>query len=332
MGNGSPAFLVYLDQNIYSRLREGSPDRENMLGILNAIAQKGAQFVYSNIHIEECRASDRPESFVEAIETVSSYWLDPSSEGNLTLGLSPDRARELICAEWTFAEGVEHLINSLIHVMQFAVGWLGEHEAEDLRIDLEDEVDAVLAAWERHDPDICAIMAPMMKEQVVEIIRGIDLQDLKDEAQPRQANLKMRLPQNYAQLDEKPNDAVVEYLFSCLDSEERDSVLKQFPRGFWSDIPQREEGALAAFTFMLFLMGLTREPEAKSKQISKRKKHFIGQFRDCRDIEIAARCAVFATLDKGAARLASAAYAYAGAKTMVIHLKKKGEPSGPPLS
>jgi len=319
-------------------MREGQPNRDEHLAKINRLAQSGAQFVYSTPHIEECRASDRPESYVEAIEKISALWFDPTNLNKRILEMpflieqGTNRAREKICAERDFAEDAEQLMNSLLQIQQFSVGWLGTHTEEDLRSEIENEIDTVLASWERQDPDLFTIIAPILKELLVNITRGMDLQTLTQEAQHSQAMLRARLPQNLAQLDQIPDEEVVEYLFNCLDSEERDCLLQQFPRGFWSDIPQRKVGDLAGFSFMLFMMGLTREKKVKSKGISKRKKHFISQFRDCRHIEIASRCAVFVTFDGSAARLASAAYAYAGAKTMVIHLMEKGGPSGPPLS
>ncbi|ATX64456.1 hypothetical protein BG454_00250 [Roseinatronobacter bogoriensis subsp. barguzinensis] len=71
---------------------------------------------------------------------------------------------------------------------------------------------------------------------------------------------------------------------------------------------------------MLFALGIVRDRRVSSKGRARREKHFLGQFRDCQHIEAASRCAAFITFDKGAARLAGAAYAHAGVKTAVCFL------------
>jgi hypothetical protein len=112
-------------------------------------------------------------------------------------------------------------------------------------------------------------------------------------------------------------------MFSCLDERDRTALEKQFPQGFWSELDGRETGALAGLAFMLFMCGLVRDKRVKKGSTERRAQHFLGQFRDGVHIENAARCAVFITCDKGAARLARALYAYAGVKTQVVKLQIK---------
>ena len=120
-----------------------------------------------------------------------------------------------------------------------------------------------------------------------------------------------------------PAEDVALYIISCLDDNEKNAIQDQLPQGFWSNIASREEGALSGFAFMLFMCGLIRDKRVRTKGRARREKHFLGQFRDCVHIENAARCAVFVTFDKGAARLAKAVYSYAGIQTEVLHLAIK---------
>lgn len=114
---------------------------------------------------------------------------------------------------------------------------------------------------------------------------------------------------------------MVEFVFGLLDDPDRDEFLKLHPRGFWTDAVGREEGNLTGFAFLLFALGIVRDKRVSSKGRARREKHCLGQFRDCQHIEAASRCAAFITFDKGAARLAKATYAYAGAATQVICLE-----------
>jgi hypothetical protein len=323
-------FSVYLDQNVYSRLREGEPLRENLLERFGNLATAGALFVYSDLHIEECRASDRPASFVAAFEAISASWCDFDSAAKTPFEPVSIYALEKLRAPWDAAEGMTQLIYNLTRIPQFAAGWSGEHGADNLRRDLEDEVTAFIQTCRKHDPLFAAIVAPMLQQRLPEILNDLDLQALRADARVNYERLAEKLP-NFAQLDQMPDEDVVQYIFNCLDAEGRSHVSLQFPRGFWSDPAQRKIGAFTGFAFKLFMMGLTREKKVKSKGISKRQRYFIGQFRDCRHIENAARCATFMTFDKGAARLARATYAYAGIETNVCLLAtQKGEPLGPP--
>jgi hypothetical protein len=69
------------------------------------------------------------------------------------------------------------------------------------------------------------------------------------------------------------------------------------------------------------MCGLVRDRRVKKGSTESRMQHFRGQFRDGVHIENAARCAVFITCDKGAARLARALYAYTGIETKVVELQ-----------
>ncbi|MDP2062986.1 MAG: hypothetical protein Q8J98_07760 [Phaeovulum sp.] len=133
--------------------------------------------------------------------------------------------------------------------------------------------------------------------------------------------LREKLPKNYAQLDEMPDDEVADYLISCLDENDQAAIRKRYPPLFWADFKTREEGDLTGFAFLQFMMGLVREKRAKKRDQQRRAKYFRTQFQDCRHIETASRCAVFVTFDKGAARLAKAVFAYAGVRTEVVHLE-----------
>jgi hypothetical protein len=141
------------------------------------------------------------------------------------------------------------------------------------------------------------------------------------------AKLRERLPASFAQLDEVPDEQAVSFLFSCLDERDRELTQNQFPTGFWSKLEMRETGELTGLAFMLFLCGLVRDRRVKRGPNESRIQYFRGQFRDAVHIENAARCAMFITCDKGAARLARSLYAYAGVETQVVELKITDTPA-----
>ena len=204
--------------------------------------------------------------------------------------------------------------------MQFAMGWLDGVDATSLREELIDGVNEFWAILELDLTEENMAQLADGKHAMLDAISEMPLEKVRGEAEVWRDRIRARLPENLAQLDAIPADQLVEYVLGLLDDPDRDEFLKLHPRGFWTDAFGREEGNLTGFAFMLFALGIVRDRRVRSGERTRREKHFLGQFRDCQHIEAASRCAAFITFDKGAARLAGAAYAHAGVKTEVCLL------------
>lgn len=321
MANCDVSFHVYLDQNVFSRMQEGRDERQSVLDALRILSGKGAIFVYSTVHIDECRGSDQPEAFVDIIEGVSARYLEQSPATETQMTLSPNRARGLILAEPDLADEAARMMTDSLKLLQFVQGWLGDVEAKALK---EEIIEGIGAFWKSLENELPREMLDLLandKDEMLTSIRGMQLEQLRGETLESGMRLREKLPKSYAQLDEMPDDKVADYLISRLDKNDHAAIRKRYPPLFWADLKTREEGDLTGLAFLLFMMGLVREKRAKKRDPQRRAKYFRTQFQDCRHIEAASRCAVFVTFDKGAARLAKAVYAYAGVGTMVVHLE-----------
>lgn len=330
MGIPDDPLCIYLDQNILSRLREGESTKGELLGILRKFEKLNAVFVSSMTHIDECRASINPETFVQVMEELPVYLMELQNAADEQTKLSLGRARELLQETEDAAHLAKSLIEDQLRFMHFASGWLGDIEVEELRckmaseieifwLSMIEEVDLALLGSDVEAQAKAALTAA--QEELAAIVENLPFEQARDEWKRGWKELRENLPANLAQLDEIPNEEVVPFILSCLGERGREAVADRYPNGFWSKLERRETGKLAGFAFMLFLCGLVRDRRVKKGDASRRTQHFRGQFRDCAHIENATRCAVFITCDKGAARLASSVYAYAGVETMVIELQ-----------
>ena len=315
-------FLGYLDQNVFSRLQDGEAAQERLLAFREASTRRNIALVYSAIHVEECRGSDRPEVFVNILEGLSAQFLEKPGATDTTFTLTSNRARELILADTNFEDETTRVMNTLLSVMQFYLGWLGEVETEDLHNELIEEISRYWQRLENEFPYALPTSLLHGKNQLLESIKSLPLDSIRDDSQEMQKRFRERLPKNYAQLDDIPANEAANYLISRIEDPVQRKINSDFPPHFWSKAEDRKEGSLAGFAFMLFALGLIRDPRTKRKDRNHRQQHFLGQFRDCQHIEEASRCDAFVTFDRGAARLAKAAYAYAGVRTQVIHLER----------
>ena len=326
------AVPVYLDQNILSQLREGRGAREELFGLLRPLKEKNAVFVYSMTHVDECRASSQPEQFVEVMEGLPVYLIEFQKASEQQATLSSGRARELLLEPEDATHHAKRLIEDLLHVSHFASGWLGETQAQELKNEMAAET---AGFWEtlRHDGDWDVLRSELgarakhplsaAQGEMDAVIESMSFEQIRSEWEKGWMRLKERLPANYAQLDEIPDEKAVSFVFSCLEEQDKEAVQSRFPQGFWSRPEGRETGELAGLAFMLFVCGLVRDRRVKKGSTESRMQHFRGQFRDGVHIENAARCAVFITCDKWAARLARSIYAYAGIDTKVVELQIK---------
>jgi hypothetical protein len=313
--------MVYLDQNILSKLREDDPASDDLRGILNQLSTHGAMFVYSMIHVDECRASGRPDAFVRALDALSAWFIEPCAAGDHRVTLSHGRADELILASSDITHEASRRMEDLLKPMHFAMGWLDGLDATSLREEMVQGIDEFWGVLEGGLPSEMHDWLIEGKRSILEAINGMPLEQVRNERNDWFERVRSRLPENYAQLDAVPADQVVHWVFNRLDHADQEQFEKLFPRRFWAEVDGREEGGLTGFAFLLFTLGIVRDRRVSSKGRSRREKHFLGQFRDCQHIEEASRCAAFITFDKGAWRLAKAAYAYAGVETEVIYLE-----------
>lgn len=321
---------IYLDQNILSHLRAGQSAREELLKLLKALQEKNAVFVYSMTHVAECRGSSQPEQFVEVMEQLPVYLMEFQNASDPQAALSLGKARELLLEPEDTAHFAHRCMEALLHIPHFASRWLGETEEQKLKNEMALEIEGF---WETLLRDFnWDVLGPGLGEQAKHalsvaraemdaLLEDTSFAQIRDEFGKEWMELKERLPANYAQLDQIPDENAISFVFSCLSDQSREVVQNQFPPGFWNRLEGRKTGELAGLAFMLFMCGLVRDPRVKSGSIERRMKHFLGQFRDGLHIENAARCAVFITCDKGAAKLARSLFAYAGVETTVIELQ-----------
>lgn len=266
------------------------------------------------------------------MEDLPAYLVEFESASDEAITLSLDRARGLLLEPEDATHRAKRLIEDLIKIWHFASGWLDKTEAGELKKDLARDV---AAFWEDMKWDVegnvfgaeleqhTIKMLNQAQKEMMAVVKNLSFDETREGWQNEFAKLRERLPANYAQLDEVPNEDAVSFVFSRLDEQGRKDVERLFPQGFWSELEGRETGALSGLAFLLFMCGLVRNRRVKKGSTKQRTQYFRGQFRDGIHIENAARCAVFITCDEGAARLARSLYAYAGVKTEVIELQIK---------
>lgn len=312
--------MVYLDQNVLSKLREGDPASDDLRGSLSQLSMHGAVFVYSMIHVAECRASSSPDAFVRALDALPAWFIEPSAAGGHNVTLSHGRAEELILASPDITHETSRRMEDLLKPMHFAMGWLGGVDAACLRKEMVQGIDEFWGTLEGELPSEMHDWLIEGKKTILDAISGMLLEEIRKERNDWIERVRSQLPENYAQLDAVPAENVVEWVFNKLDHADQEQFEQFFSHRFWADVDGRVEGKLTGFAFLLFILGIVRDRRVSSKGRARREKHFLGQFRDCQHIEAASRCAAFITFDKGAARLTKATYAYAGVATQVIWL------------
>ncbi|MDO6483557.1 hypothetical protein [Shimia thalassica] len=326
----SEKMLVYLDQNILSNLRDGKSARGELAGLMKSLAEKGAVFVYSTTHVDECRSSNFPETFVDVLEGIPVHFMETENASDEQSILSLGRAQEMLMEPEDTSHYAKRLMEDCLRVWHFASGWLNNIEAVELKNEIVSEINKF---WESLRQEVNSgllddrsrrkvrFVSHLAQDNMVDDVKNWPVDQLAKELIEEIAELKNRLPENYAQLDEVPDEKAVSFMFSCLSCKSKEEVEERYPKGFWKTIENRNAGDLTGLAFLLFMSGLVRDKRVYTKSNNRRIQYFRAQFRDGMHIENAARCAVFITTDKGATRLSRSIYAYAGVKTKVVHLK-----------
>ncbi|SFL26521.1 hypothetical protein SAMN04488518_1356 [Pseudovibrio ascidiaceicola] len=306
-------FIIYLDQNILSNLREGEPARDELLRTLKHYQKHEPIFVYSQVHVEECRAFHDPDQFVRVIDEIKGFYIQPSERFEHNFEISPNRAKDLMLSKPDLASKAQEYISELLVLAQYVVGWLGKLESKELQQELEKSIDLLVPELQRETFGLLDVVS--FRQILLESLRSIDLDKHKSDALHQQPQTTCEWNERFNQIDNLASDNVVEFIFSELGDEAKRRLIDTFPQKNWPNGPYANNGALVGLTFLLFTQGVGRDPKVKKGNQSTRRKRFRAQFRDCRHIEEAARCDLFLSNDSGAIKLAQAAYAYAGVST-----------------
>jgi hypothetical protein len=291
-------------------------------------------FVCSDAHVGECRDSAHPETFAEVINDFPIYFMEYYEASDQKISAVLERASSLILEPEDISHKAQRLMEGFLKVIHYCSGWLDAHDSQILKEELIQQAEEF---WdnlkdELEQEPISDEFTPEIRNQAIAStdsvkrffsseIAKIEIEHTKDTWKIALADLRRRLPKNFAQLDDVPSEEVIAYLFSLLATHEKKFVEAQFPRGFWKSLEARKTGELVELAFMLVMFGVVRDKRVRKGRYEKRVQHFLGQFRDAIHIENAARCAAFITCDKGAARLARSLYSYAGVTTEVVQLK-----------
>ncbi|WP_417209639.1 hypothetical protein [Antarctobacter sp.] len=319
---GAVKFTVYLDQNILGHLFEGESAKEDLLRVLEQFRERGAAFVYSDVHVEECQAFFRPEKYIRVLDEIDACYIQPTERLEKHFAIKSNMAGDLIKCEPDFASKSLTFLSSLMTVSQFALGWLGELEAEELMRELEVELDLWIEELSRETYGLCDT-API-RQQLLASLLSLDVKALKKEGLAQQPQTDSEWNKRFSRIDELPTEDVANFIFGEIGSDAAQHLRGLFPSKIWPDGVYVENGTLTGLAFFLFTQGVGRDRKVKSGGQSNRRKRFQSQFRDCRHIENAARCDVFISNDRRAINLAQATYAYSGVKTIAKYVKIRG--------
>ncbi len=289
-------------------------------------------FVYSSVHVDECRAAKHVAKFAQVLEELSFHFLEPVETSDQKIVLSPGKARELLLEPEGAAQIPELFFwDNSLKFLHFSRGWLDctqERTLKDGMIADATKMWQTLQIYVDQNflrKDFENLIKQYLVEKKFELEKAINDEPFEDSREQFVKHLDLiakNLPKNLAQLDEIPDELAVENLLACFDDQHKNVFQEKFPKDFWRQPQGREVGKLSGLALTMFLYGLVRKGRVKSGDAERRMKYFRAQFRDGLHIENAARCAaVFVTLDKGAARLARCLYSYAGVQTGVVHLK-----------
>ncbi|NDW53357.1 hypothetical protein [Aliiroseovarius sp. PrR006] len=308
-------FTVYLDQNIVSHLREGEPAKEELSRVLERFQEHGAVFVYSHVHVEECRAFYEPEQYVRVLDKIDGHYIQPTGQQCEAVS---NMANGLILCKTDFASKSHALLCHPMALSQYILGWLGELEADELKRELNADIDLWVKELERETLGL--FETSLIRQQLSEPLLSLELNKLKQEGLKQKPQTEREWNVRYGRIDNLAPSKVVDFILSEIDGEAARSLADQFPKGTWPNGTYKENGTLTGLLFFLFTQGVGRDPRVKKGSQSQRRKRLQAQFRDCQHIEEAARCDLFLSNDAAAIKLAQAAYDYAGVDTVAKHV------------
>ncbi|MFN4173128.1 MAG: hypothetical protein ACK4GW_15365 [Pseudorhodobacter sp.] len=322
---------VYLDQNVLGQFLPDANASDLMRRLLLGLRNLGAVPVYSMTTVDECRAYGEPEKFAQILEEIGAGFIGKQDAAANALTVSFGRTRELILAPECIWDATARMMERPRFTLQLALGFLTLTEAEGLRSEL---LEANADYWHRFGTEIgdaegefavMGLLSPteatrQLRALLERTIHDLPLQKLDKEREAKLDRQRKRVEGSRETLKAKPVEDRVDFFLSLLDPEAKDDLVEKFPKGFWADPANRQDGNLTAFAFTLYGYGLVGHRKARSGDVNARQGRFLAQFRDCQHIEEAARCGLFVTFDKDAANLAEAVYAYAGVPTTVVQV------------
>lgn len=319
--------LIYLDQNIINDLRDGESSKDGLSDFLKSLQQPGAMLVYSDVHLEECRAFYDPDQYAKALDENSFFYMPSCEKLDSAVVAQCGVARKLICSPPDFFDRSNGLLLWFLPIIQYISGWLGDVEAEDIKNDLIKEVDLWISDLERELRDLVDVRelhglvdVRELRGKLLETVNSIDLEKNKLEAASAYPTSKKAWNERYARLDRLAPGDVFDHIMSEIGGAQAASLRENFPKGCWPKEPYRTVGTLAGLAFLFFMYGVHRDSGVRRSSQQNRIARFLAQFRDCRHIEAAARCDLFVSNDAGARKLACVTYAHAGVPTQVASL------------
>ncbi len=308
-------FSVYLDQNLLGHLIHGAAARQELLAYLNKLKDRGAVFVYSNVHVEECRAYAKPEEYADVLDEIQGHHILPNN--HLPQGLQTElgSAHDLILKEENFAEKSTALLDEINLISQFCLGWLGEADAADLKDELALKIEYWAQEVERETLGL--VQSSRVSEEMLTSLNSLDIAKIKQDGQIQYALTNREWTAIRGQLDVLVPEQVADFVFSKLDEKTQTYLLDMFPKVSGRNGEYLQSGTLTGLAFLLFIRGVGWDGRVRRNTQMKRRKRFQAQLRDCRHIEEAAFCHCFLSDDEGAVKLAKATYAHAGISTLV---------------
>ncbi|WGH77215.1 hypothetical protein [Jannaschia ovalis] len=192
-------------------------------------------------HVDECRAASGPAQFVEVLEELPVYLMEfqnaSSAQSNLSLG----KARELILEPADAIQQAQSLMESMLHVLHFATGWLGETDPQCLKAEMSTEMTCLWQnLWRDVDWDLLGSeVGGQAKDaffkargEMCALIENLPFEQIRNESEKSLMKLKERLPPNFAQLDEVADKEAVSFVFTCLEKKRAGSHSGSFPARF----------------------------------------------------------------------------------------------------
>lgn len=320
-----PTKTLYLDQCVLSDLRHGQAHRDDLKSAFSRL--HGCAFVYSDVHVREILLSGRPLSFIEALEDIEAYFLQPTEIileiSRRSAELTPHVVREKIPQEMDTAVAAQLVLEQL-HRLAATLHSAGrtmsfDDERETLIADINAYLDDTTQEMRDLAPpgfDAEPLLAEIQKQRhaLITQMTLLDAHAIPREAHTAYEELSRLFDKE--EMEEIPDNEIVEYIFSKIPE-----IKSIYPKGFGRN--KLPCGTITGFSYMLFHLGVGKFERAKKNGNEGLVKRLYGQFRDCEHIEQAVRCHAFITKDKKAASLARAVYSYAGLPNQVLFLQTK---------
>lgn len=309
--------LVYLDHNILS---EG--DDPNIVWLIKAISEHELAPVISWLHLLEMNRSPQWEKYLPRLSGIRPALLQTTPSEN-----EPSHKRSII-----FDYDIEALVEdfrsesfrslsgmlSILSLFQKSFGGLDSYELSEIASFLIDELRSSVRYLSRDlkgDEQVAFGMVFGKKvEESANLVR-ILVPEMDFAAQYADISDIRAALKSDGGIHQLPAKELIPRIIHLTRDTSASHLFESFPNGFArrSKNPQFD---ICGFAFSIAAMGgvpglrglVSGELQDKSKPV-------VSQFLDCAHIGEAAATEMFLTMDKGAARLGSAIFDYAGVQT-----------------